>query len=76
MDEIKRVFRNVFTRDVRAFEPNRTGLVIGENLRIYKEGPDYLVSFLRGTDRAARKQTTDRLDQAGVRYRLGPDFRL
>lgn len=74
MEAIKRVFSNVFTRDVRNVEPTKTGLIVGENLRIYKEGDDYVLSFLKGTPLPARNQITDRLDQNHVSYKPGKDF--
>lgn len=74
MDEIKRAFSSVFTRDVRSVEPSKTGLIIGDNLRIYKEGSGYRVAFLRGTDNGSRKQVTSKLDENQIAYTVGDDF--
>jgi hypothetical protein len=76
VDEIKNVFRSVFTRDVRAVEPKKTGLIVGENLRVYKEKSGYVISFLKGTDIGSRKQVQDKLDQNRVAYTVGSDFEL
>lgn len=74
MEAIKRAFSHVFTRDVRHVEPTKTGLMVGENVRIYKEGDGYVVSFLKGTDRPSRTQIAERLDMNNVAYTLGKDF--
>lgn len=74
MDEIKRVFTHVFTRDVRTVEPKRKGLIVGENLRVYDEPGPAVLSFLKGTDQGARKKVTDKLDEQKVEYKIGDDF--
>jgi len=74
MDEIKRVFSNVFPRDVRTVEPQKKGLIFGEILRIYEEPSGPVLSFLAGTDNPTRKQYTDKLDRSNVSYKLGKDF--
>ena len=74
MDAVKRAFSNVFTRDVRHVEPTKTGLMLGENTRIYKEGDSYVVSFLKGTDLPTRTKIAERLDMNNVVYTLGKDF--
>ncbi len=76
MDEIKRAFSNVFTRDVRTVEPSKKGLIVGENLRVYEEKSGPVLSFLEGTDKNVRKRITDKLDQSNVRYTVGKDFSL
>ncbi len=74
MDEIKRVFNNVFVRDVRTVEPTKKGLIVGDVLRVYDEKAGPTLSFLEGTDRGTRKRYTDKLDQSNVSYVLGKDF--
>lgn len=74
MDEIKRAFSSVFTRDVRSVEPGKTGLIIGDSLRVYKEGSGYRVAFLRGTGNSARHQVTAKLDENQIAYTVGDDF--
>jgi hypothetical protein len=74
VDEIKRAFSSVFTRDVRAVEPGKVGLIVGDNVRIYKEGNGYRVAFLTGTDLGTRKQITSKLDDNGISYQVGDDF--
>lgn len=74
IDEIKRVFSNVFPRDVRTVEPAKKGLIFGENLRVYDEAGGPVLSFLEGTDNQIRRQYTDKLDRSDVAYKLGKDF--
>lgn len=74
MDEIKRVFSTVFTRDVRSVEPTKTGLIVGDNVRVYKGAGGYELAFLIGTDNGTRAQYTAKLDQANVSYKVATDF--
>lgn len=74
MDEIKRVFSSVFTRDVRSVEPTKTGLIVGDSLRVYKEGEGFVLSFLSGTGHDSRRGFTEKLDQHNVTYTVGEDF--
>lgn len=75
MDEIKRIFSNVFPRDIRTVEPSKKGLVLGESLRIYDEGKGgVLLRFLRGTENRVRKTYTDKLETNGITYKVGDDF--
>jgi hypothetical protein len=73
VDEIKSALRPMFTRDLRTVEPTKSGLLVGENLRIY-DGEPYELRFLRGTPTGSRQQLTDKLDQHNVEYKLGSDF--
>jgi hypothetical protein len=74
VDEIKRVFSTVFTRDVRSVEPTKTGLIVGENVRVYKAGDGYELAFLVGTDNGTRSSYIEKLDQANVKYKVATDF--
>ena len=76
MDEIKQVFKTVFTRDVRSVEPNKTGLIVGDSLRVYKEGGKFVLSFLSGTGHDSRRGFTEKLDRHSVNYKVGADFTL
>jgi hypothetical protein len=75
VDEIKRVFSNVFTRDVRSIEPTKTGLIVGENVRVYKGASGFELAFLVGTDNNTRAQYTEKLDQHNVVYSVVTDFK-
>ena len=74
MDEIKRLFKNVFPRDLRTVEPSKKGLILGDVLRVYDEKSGPVLSFLKGTENRTRKQYTERLDQQSVKYTVGKDF--
>jgi hypothetical protein len=76
VDEIKQVFKTVFTRDVRSIEPTKTGLIVGDSLRVYKEGAGFVLSFLSGTGHDSRRGFTEKLDQHNVNYKVGEDFTL
>ena len=74
MEDIKRAFSHVFTRDVRAVDPTRKGLIVGDSLRVYDEPSGPQLSFLAGTDLPSRQKITNRLDEQGVAYTTGEDF--
>ena len=76
MEEIKRAFAPVFCRDLRQVEPSKKGLIVGDSLRVYVEKDNATLRFLRGTDKNTRKQYTEKLDTAGVSYKVGDDFEL
>ncbi len=77
MEDIKRVLgQSVFLRDVRTVEPGKTGVIVGDALRVYKEGNGYTLRFLRGTEEKTRRQFRERLDQNGISYQEGEDFEL
>jgi hypothetical protein len=77
VEDIKRVLgQSVFLRDVRTVEPGKTGVIVGDALRVYKEDSGYTLRFLSGTEEKTRRQFRDRLEQNGISYKEGDDFEL
>ncbi len=74
MDEFKRAFSSVFTRDLRLVEPTKKGLIVGEDLRVYDEPKGAVIRFLRGTGSKRRRDVQERLDGQNVTYTVGDDF--
>ncbi len=74
MDEFKRAFSSVFTRDLRLVDPSKKGLIVGEDLRVYDEPTGAVIRFLRGTPTRRRHDVQERLDGQNVTYSIGDDF--
>ena len=74
MDEVKRAFGSVFLRDIRAVEPDKKGLLVGDDLRVHDEKGTYVLRFLRGTPESTRAKYKAKLDEAGITYKVAKDF--
>lgn len=66
---------SIFFRDIRGVEPTKKGWIVGESMRIYVDDQGgYTLCFLRGTEEKTKKTYRDKLDQARIPYKAGPDF--
>jgi hypothetical protein len=75
LDVLKKALPGMFFKDLSRFEPDKTGVAIGDNIRIHEDAEKgFVLRFLRDTAYGSRKQVTDRLDQAKLPYVLGDDF--
>ncbi len=85
MEDLRRVLGSVFLRDLRTVEPDRKGLLVGDDLRIHEEsggpgaGPPnkktaYVLRFLKGTPESTRAKYRTKLDEGSIAYKVGKDF--
>ncbi len=62
-------------RGKRGVEPTKKGWIVGESMRIYVDDQGgYTLCFLRGTEEKTKKTYREKLDQARIAYKAGPDF--
>ena len=76
MDELKRVLGSVFLRDLRTVEPDKKGVLVGEDLRIYEEKSGFVLRFLKGTPVSTRAKYKSKLDEGSIAFKLGKDYTL
>lgn len=73
-EELKRIMRPMFLRDIKTIEPDKKGFLCGDDLRIYEGETAYSVRFLKGTPEKTRHQYKVKLDEGGIEYKIGKDF--
>ena len=74
MEELRRVLGSVFLRDLRTIEPDKKGLLVGDDLRIHEEKGGYVLRFLKGTPESTRAKYRTKLEESSIAYKLGKDF--
>ncbi len=74
VEDLRRVLGSVFLRDLRIVEPDRKGLLVGDDLRIHEEKGAYVLRFLKGTPESTRARYRTKLDEGSIAYKVGKDF--
>jgi hypothetical protein len=82
VQEIKEAFRGVVLRDLRPLE-DKDGVRLGEDVRISKETEKtkegtasyFLLRFLKDTKESRKKFIRDTLNEKGIRYKEGKDYK-
>ena len=77
LDELKKNLGPYFYSDLSRREPEKKGIGIGENIRIYDNGEEgYVVRFLLGIPPGSRQTILARMQRLDVKFTVGKDFRL
>jgi hypothetical protein len=74
VEDLRRVLGSVFLRDLRTVEPEKKGLLVGDDLRIHEEKGAYVLRFLKGTPESTRAKYRTKLDEGSIPYKVGKDF--
>ena len=76
-EDLKRVLSPLMLRDIRSVEPDKTGYIAGDSIRIYTDAKaegEYQVTFITGTDKRTKDQYAKKLEEGRIKFKVVKDF--